>query len=208
MRRMLFLFVTMLLAMQYMRAQDTIIPTEQYGSDLTLQQDGPGVITTAGTVKHHDPKKATLLALIPGAGQAYNKKYWKIPIVYTGFGATCYFALSNNKGYRLYRDAYDFKTGTKPNVSEQAQQQASKYTESNLISIRDSYRRNMELGWILTAAWYAIQIMDAAVDAHFFYFEVDDNLTMKVEPKYNPAFTQTACGYGMCNAGVSIIINF
>ena len=103
---------------------------------------------------------------------------------------------------------YDFKTGTKTNVSEQAQQQASKYTEANLISIRDNYRRNMELGWIITAAWYAIQIMDAAVDAHFFYFEVDDNLTMRVEPTWNPAFNSTASCFTSCNAGLSFIINF
>ena len=93
-------------------------------------------------------------------------------------------------------------------MSEQAQQQASKYTEANLISIRDNYRRNMELGWIITAAWYAIQIMDAAVDAHFFYFEVDDNLTMRVEPTWNPAFNSTASCFTSCNAGLSFIINF
>ena len=208
MRQLLILFVTMLLATHTLCGQDTIMPANNKGNNLIIKNKEDNFSSNAATVKPHDPKKATLLALIPGAGQAYNKKYWKMPVVYAGFGATCYFAISNNKGYRLYKDAYDFKTGTKTNVSEQAQQQASKYTEANLISIRDNYRRNMELGWIITAAWYAIQIMDAAVDAHFFYFEVDDNLTMRVEPTWNPAFNSTASCFTSCNAGLSFIINF
>ncbi|MCQ2317458.1 MAG: DUF5683 domain-containing protein [Bacteroidales bacterium] len=158
----------------------------------------------------HDPKTATWLALIPGAGQAYNRKYWKMPIVYAGFAATGYFAISNGNDYRLYRDAYDFKTGIKTDVSEKAKTEAGKYTNENLITLRDYYRRNMELSWIIMAAWYVVQIIDASVDAYFFYYEIDDNLTMKVEPKWEPSFNDCAYGYGngIGTAGISVRLNF
>ena len=160
--------------------------------------------------RKHDPKKATWLALIPGAGQAYNRKYWKMPIVYAGFAATGYFAITNGNDYRLYRDAYDFKTGIKTDVSEKAKTEAGKYTNENLITLRDYYRRNMELSWIIMAAWYVVQIIDASVDAYFFYYEIDDNLTMKVEPKWEPSFSEYAygCGNGAGTAGISVKLNF
>jgi len=159
---------------------------------------------------NHDPKKATWLALIPGAGQAYNRKYWKMPIVYAGFAVTGYFGITNGNDYRLYRDAYDFKTGVNPDVSDKAKQEAEKYTGENLITLRDYYRRNMELSWIIMAAWYAVQIIDASVDAHFMYYEIDDNLTIQVDPKWEPTFIDCAYGYGngLGTAGLSVKLNF
>jgi len=160
--------------------------------------------------KKHNPKTATWLALIPGAGQAYNKKYWKMPIVYAGFGVTGYLGISNGKDYRLYRDAYDYKSGINLNVSDKAKEMASKYSGENLITLRDYHRRNMELSWIIMAAWYAVQIIDASVDAHFYYYEMDENISIQVDPKWEPAFNDYACGYGngLGTAGLSVKLNF
>lgn len=159
---------------------------------------------------NHNPKRATWLALIPGAGQAYNRKYWKMPIVYAGFFATGYLGITNGNDYRLYRDAYDFKTGVNPDVNEKAKEIAGKYTGENLTTLRDYYRRNMELSWIIMAAWYAVQIIDASVDAHFMYYEIDDDLTIQVDPKWEPSFTDCAYGYGngLGTAGLSVKLNF
>jgi len=176
------------LSLPILRAQDTLqmAPRED---TLILKQDLPAPIiveeNSPAAVKQrkHSPKTATLLALIPGAGQAYNHKYWKMPIVYAGFGGTIYFAATNSNSYHLYRDAYDYKMGIKTDVSEHAIEESAKYTPENLITLRDYYRRNMELSWILTAAWYVIQIIDANVDAHFFYYEISDDLTLHVEPQ-------------------------
>lgn len=160
--------------------------------------------------RNHNPKTATWLALIPGAGQAYNRKYWKMPIVYAGFAVTGYFGVRNGNDYRLYRDAYDFKAGIKTDVSEKAKEESQKYTDENLITLRDYYRRNMELSWIIMAAWYVVQIIDASVDAYFFYYEINDELTLKVDPKWEPSFTDYAYGYGngFGTAGVSVKLNF
>ena len=188
MRRLWLLFVISVLSLPLLHAQDTLqmAPREDI---LILKQDLPDPIIieqssqTAVRTRQHSPKTATWLALIPGAGQAYNHKYWKMPIVYAGFGATFYFAVTNKDDYHLYRDAYDYKMGTKTDVSDKAIEEANKYTPDNLITLRDYYRRNMELSWIIAAAWYVVQIIDANVDAHFFYYEISDDLTLHVEPQ-------------------------
>ncbi len=185
------LLITLFLALQGLKAQDTIVLSH----DVAAQS-------------FHSPKRATLLAMIPGAGQAYNHKYWKMPIVYAGFGTTLYFAITNGSDYRLYRDAYDYKTGFKTNVSQHAIDESEKYSEDNLITLRDYYRGNMELSWILTAAWYLLQIIDANVDAHFFYYDVGDDLTLHIEPQWN-TMNERVNNIGMYNnIGLSLIFNF
>ena len=209
MRRIWLLFVISVLSLASIKAQDTLqmAPRED---TLILKQDLPEPILveqssqTALRTRHHSPKTATWLALIPGAGQAYNRKYWKMPIVYAGFGTTIYFAVTNNNEYHLYRDAYDYKMGTKTDVSQQAIDEAAKYTPDNLITLRDYYRRNMELSWIITAAWYVLQIIDANVDAHFFYYEISDDLTFQVEPQWN---ITNDYGYNN-NIGLTLKLNF
>lgn len=194
MKRLGLLLILLTLAWQGIKAQDTLI----------LTQDDP--VQTASIKNSHSPKKATLLALIPGAGQAYNHKYWKMPIVYAGFGVTTYFAITNGQDYRLYRDAYDYKMGIKTDVSQHAIEEAAKYTEDNLITLRDYYRSNMELSWIVTAAWYILQIIDANVDAHFFYYDVGDDLTLHVEPQFN-TINEFNLGYSN-NIGLTLKLNF
>ena len=134
-------------------------------------------------VRSHSPHKATLLALIPGAGQIYNKKYWKLPIVYAGFVVTGYFGVTNGQEYRKFRDAYICSAELGADCTNPL---ALKYSGADLQSIRDGYRRNMELSYIIMGAWYVIQILDATVDAHLYYWEVNDNLSVHVEPTIAP----------------------
>lgn len=163
-------------------------------------------------IKKHNPKKATIYsAVLPGLGQAYNKKYWKIPIVYAGIGTIYYIADMNGDSYRDYRDAFDYKAGLKTNVDKETIELANRYSSENLISIRDYYRRNMELSWIIMAIWYGVNIIDACVDAHFFEYDIGDDLTLKVEPmiQTNYAYWEqgTGNGYGS-NYGISMKLKF
>lgn len=164
--------------------------------------------------KKHEPKKATLYsAVLPGLGQAYNKKYWKIPIVYAGIGTIIYFIDSNYGGYSDYRQAYDYKTGINTDVSNEIISIANRYSNENLITIRDNYRRNVELSCIVLALWYGLNIIDATVDAHFFEYDIGDDLTLKVEPTIQPNYAywgqdlETRYGYGK-SCGVSIKLKF
>ena len=211
MKRLWMLFMILVLSLPLLKAQDTLqMQLRPREDSLILKTDLPEPLfveqssQTAVRTRQHSPKLATWLALIPGAGQAYNRKYWKIPIVYAGFGVTIYFAVTNNKEYHLYRDAYDYQTGIKTDVSDKAKEESAKYTADNLITLRDYYRRNMELSWIITAAWYIVQIIDANVDAHFFYYEISDDLTLHLEPQCVISNDLTYSN----NIGVKLKLNF
>ena len=181
------------------------------------------------TLLKHSPKKATLLALIPGAGQIYNKKYWKLPIVYAGFGATGYFAFYARGQYLYYNEAYVCKVNSLENllvveynpeqnsyicnVNEKVckNELATKYSEEELKYYRDSFRRDMEFSFILMAAWYVLQLLDATVDAHLYYWNVDDNISMRIEPvimQPNISMPSVIPGSAINHNGLKISVNF
>ncbi len=138
-------------------------------------------------IKQHSPQKATLYSMVlPGLGQAYNKKYWKIPIVYAGFGALTYFVISNRNEYIKYRDAYDYVTkgDTAFPINNEY---INKYAPDQLISGRDYYRRNLEFTYILTGLWYIMNILDATVDAHLYDYDISDDLSIRFGPVYDQA---------------------
>lgn len=131
----------------------------------------------------HSPHKATLWGLIPGAGQIYNKKYWKLPIVYAGFAVTGYFIISNRTEYLTYREAYTCSVKDDNDENFTCDDPlAQKYSSQDLQTIRDYYRRNLELSFIITGLWYILQILDATVDAHLYHWNVDEDLEVRVDP--------------------------
>jgi hypothetical protein len=152
--------------------------------------------------KEHSPTKATIMsACLPGLGQVYNKKYWKIPIIYAGFGIMGYFIYTNADEYMNYKCAYIESVGGSMNGNYSYLVQ--KYTQADLLSAREYYRRNLEISILLTAVWYALNILDATVDAHLYTFNISENLSMKVEPALLPS------GYGYKPAGgVRLCLHF
>lgn len=133
-------------------------------------------------------------AVLPGLGQAYNKKYWKIPIVYAALGTGIYFYLDNDKTYDRYRDAYKrrlagftddefYGDGTTPRVSSEG-----------LIRAQNTLRRNKELSLLITFGLYALNIIDANVDAHLLQYNLDENLALKPHFKYNEQENSTNLG--------------
>lgn len=136
------------------------------------------------TVEYHSAKKATLYsALLPGLGQAYNKKYWKIPIIYAGFGTLIYFINFNGTEYRDFREAYNIvATGDSANFENN--KYVVKYN-ANLTQLeegRNYYRRNLELNYILTGLLYILNIIDASVDANLYNFDVGEDLSIRFDP--------------------------
>jgi hypothetical protein len=129
------------------------------------------------------PKKAAYLsAALPGLGQAYNKRYWKIPIVLGAFGTVGYFIGWNNNKYQQYRNAYLLKKSFP--LEELDDDLAINISEDNLQRGLDYYRRNRDLLMILLVGVYIIQILDAHIDAHLMEFDVSDDLTFRVEPGF------------------------
>jgi len=140
--------------------------------------------------ENHSPRKATMLsAAFPGLGQAYNKKYWKMPIIYAGFGTLGYFIHTNNTEYKSSRDAYLYRMDGNPATISDIKFDG--FADDRLKNRRDYYRRNLEVSWIFTGLLYVLNILDATVDAHLADFDVGENLSMKIEPQIisAPSFT-------------------
>jgi len=136
-------------------------------------------------VKVHSPGRAAIYsAVLPGLGQAYNKKYWKIPIVYAGFGVMSYFLVTNIGYYNDYQGAYVEKTNG--NTTGKHADLVNRYTEDQLLSAREYYRRNLEMSVLVTAVWYSVNILDALVDAHLQTFDISEDLSLQVKPAAIP----------------------
>lgn len=127
------------------------------------------------------PSKAAFYsAILPGLGQAYNKKYWKIPIVYAAIGTGVYFYIDNNNEYNRYRDAYKRRL-----AGYEDDEFFGSVTDDGLRQAQKSLRRNKELSLLVTIGLYALNIIDANVDAHLLQYNVDDNLTLQPHYKIN-----------------------
>lgn len=132
----------------------------------------------------HSARKATIYSLaLPGLGQAYNKKYWKIPIIYAGFGTLIYFINSNGKEYRKFREAYNIvANGDSANFANNEYVVRYNANLNQLQEGRNYYRRNLELNYILTGLLYILQVIDASVDANLYNFDVSDDLSLRFDP--------------------------
>lgn len=119
-------------------------------------------------------------AILPGAGQVYNKKWWKLPIIYGGFGGLGYLVVFNTNEYQTYRNAYLLRLDDDATTVDQFD---GIYTDANLVELKDSYRRNRDFALIGCVLLYAMNVIDANVDAHLFNFDVSEDLSMHIEPK-------------------------
>ncbi|MFN4993023.1 MAG: DUF5683 domain-containing protein [Bacteroidota bacterium] len=153
------------------------------------QTDSVTVITRQATIKpkKHSPKTATFLSLaLPGAGQIYNRKnwWWKVPVIYGGGVALAYGIGFYNRNYNDFRDAYKYRIEN--NVDQNDDPKFDRYQTPTLLAIRESYRESRDLFAIYMVALYALQVVDAAVEAHFFDFNVTDDLSLNIQPSLNP----------------------
>lgn len=138
------------------------------------------------TKKKHLPKTAALFsAILPGLGQFYNRKYWKIPIIYAA-GLTCiYFATQNNGIYLDLRTSYNAKTNPNSGIPDP-------YPQFNVTTVqvnRDKFKRDREFMYILTFLIYGLQVVDATVDAHLKTFDLSDDLSLKLEPSIEQMYS-------------------
>ncbi|MFV8322487.1 DUF5683 domain-containing protein [Flavobacterium sp. LB3P21] len=143
------------------------------------QTETEAVLVAKDTLKSNDidpltPAKAAFFsAILPGLGQAYNKKYWKIPLVYGALGTSVYFYIDNNRKYHQYRDAY------KSRLEGYTTDDLAFLDNNRLIAGQKFYQRNRDLSALVTLAFYALNIIDANVDAALIQFNVDENLSVR-----------------------------
>jgi len=137
------------------------------------------------------PAKAAFYStVVPGLGQVYNKKYWKIPIIYAGMGTGIYFYNRNNVQYHRFRDAYKRRlAGYRDDEFIDPDTGVELLSMESLIDAQKFHSKNKELSIIVTAVFYILNIVDANVDAHLMNFNVDKNLTLAPDFRQND-FTQ------------------
>ena len=140
--------------------------------------------------KEKSPKKAALYsAILPGAGQVYTKKYWKVPIVYGGSVTSFYFINENNSKYIEYREA--------ALLSHETGENQLGYNYSELKTLKEYYRRNRDVSYFIFVGVYILNIVDASVNAHLFSFDVSDDISMNIQP-YST----------LSNTGLALSFNF
>jgi len=153
----------------------------------------------------HRPRKAALRsAILPGWGQAYNKKYWKIPIVYAALGITGYIFVDNIKTYKDLKFTYLAKYKASLPVPDSVDYRKIKpqYLALSLESLRQNrnqFRRYIDYSAVFFVIFWGLNVVDAVVDAHLRAFDISPDLSMKVKPAYNPLTN---------SGGISLVFNF
>lgn len=175
-----------------------VIPT-----DSTTERHNPAFTKDTGinvvkgdtikTVPKHNPGTATLRSLIlPGWGQAYNREYWKIPIVYGAIGTMAGFWIFNNMWYKRARDAYDIRVN-RPQDSLQIHPRLQTLSTSSLQFYRNAYRRDRDYSTLYFIITWGLNIADATVFGHLRQFDVSEDLSLKI----NPVINQNTKGLGL-----------
>ena len=161
---------------------------------------GDGVVNYDGAMT--SVKKATTLSTIcPGAGQFYNKSYWKVPIVMGGFATMAYIIDFNNRGYQRFDLAYDLVVDGDDSTIDEFN---GHYPADFLNKTKKSYRRNRDLALIITAGFYLLNIVDAHVDAHLQDYDISDDLAMNLEPIFTNIYSHNKGNQNLFGMNFSI----
>jgi hypothetical protein len=203
----------------------TTIDTDSTKTDTTAiqpLQENQSVVRKRN--EDHSPKKAAMLsAIVPGLGQVYNRKYWKVPIVYGILGGVSYLAYNNTRYYKFWHDGLIIKNaitnGQKTNADFMHFATTHKYrniatnldadelsllSEAQFQTENDSYRRNRDLSFFFLGILYMCNVLDATVDGHLYNFNVSDDLSFHLQPTYISSFSY----YNSPGMGLSISAKF
>jgi hypothetical protein len=179
--RLLFLFLGNHIVFSQEKIEVTKMPND------TLKSNDIDPLTPA--------KAAFYSAVLPGLGQAFNKKYWKIPLVYGAIGTSIYFYVDSKKKYNQYRDAY------KRRLEGYSDDEFSYLDENRLIVGQKFYQRNRDLSALFILGFYVLNIIDANVDAALIQFNVGENLSVKPDIYSNDVTSRA-------NVGLTLSYNF
>lgn len=126
------------------------------------------------------PLKAVLFSIIPGGGQAFNRKFWKLPIVYTGMGVAGYFVVKNTREHRQYKIAFQHRVDADSLMTIDSFPQ---YDVAGLEALRNNNRKDLEIAYFAMVGVYLLSGIEAFVDSHLKTFDISDDLSMRIAPK-------------------------
>ena len=188
-----FLFFLLIINILTANAQDSITANE-----IKIKKQ---LINNIKTDPLRPAKSAFYSAVLPGLGQAYNKKYWKIPIVYGAIGTALYFYFDNDKVYDRYRYAYKRRLAGFTDDEFFGPNDTPLISQDALIRAQRALKRNKEVSMLITVGMYVLNIIDANVDAHLLQYNIDDNLS------FQPFINLNNPDYNY-NLGVELHLNF
>jgi len=168
----------------------------------STQKRNTNIFSKPDPTKAYSPRIATYRsAILPGWGQATNKKYWKIPIVYAALGTTAYIFFRNIKQFREARDSYT--NAIDGDTSNDYQIPQPYYTVRNqpdrIKTFRNQVRQNVDYTVLFFIAFWGLNVVDATVDAHLKTFDVSDNLSLQLKPGYSEIANTN---------GISLVLKF
>ncbi len=196
-------------ALQATAQNDTAITAQTTDSIITaparIAADSlPQSVSIADTSKKRSPAgtAALLSAILPGAGQVYNKKYWKLPLVYGALAFPAYTFVDNLKWFQRTRYAFNVLSATDTanyeNVYVQLQPLVKRGDKSGLQNYRNDFRRNVDYSVLAFLLLWGLNVVDATVDAHLKDFNITDDLSLQIKPGYMPIAN---------TAGIGIVLN-
>ncbi|GAO43313.1 DUF5683 domain-containing protein [Flavihumibacter petaseus] len=171
---------------------------------VTAQKMDVSPLNIDDTTTKHSPRKAAIRsAIIPGWGQAYNKKYWKIPIVYAALGITGAVFINNVKTYNEVNYAYKVSVNKLTDEYDDVADYLKPFVPDETTSLdnyRREFRRNIDYSVLIFMLFWGLNVVDATVDAHLKDFDVSPNISMRIKPTF-PGVSST--GSAMATAGFS-----
>jgi hypothetical protein len=177
--KQLVIFVVLLAGATSIMAQDSL--TVVTGD--TLISETPDTVLLKSYATRYDPRKALLYAAVaPGLGQIYNKKYWKLPLVYGGFIGIGYAINFYQNNYKKYKVQLFYNLNNRIGENEFDPADPNQYTTATLRNAVDKTRRERDFWTIMMGAMYLLQIVDAHVDAHLKEFDVNPTLKVSFQP--------------------------
>jgi hypothetical protein len=148
----------------------------------------------------HSPRRAAVLsACVPGLGQIYNKKYWKLPLVYAGLGTCAGFFFYNVSEYNDARKAYQNKLDGDPSNDNNMPEKYRPVDPESIRRYRNGVRQNVDYSVLAFLLCWGLNVVDAAVDAHLKTFDLSDNLSLHINPYMQPANG---------SSGVKVLLDF
>jgi Family of unknown function (DUF5683) len=160
---------------------DTVVIAS--GKPDTLKKN---ILSQDTNIKKYNPRKATFRsAIIPGWGQVYNKKYWKIPIIYGALGTTSAIFFYNLKTYKSLKKAVIYRSDTITSNDVLIDPMFTNLSLESIRSYRNSYRQNIDYSFLFFLIFWGLNVVDATVDAHLKSFDVGNDLGLQIKPRFN-----------------------
>lgn len=170
----------------FAQKEPEILPFDS--TKISLNQKNTAKTDTTASKKYNPKIAIVRSAIIPGWGQATNKKYWKIPLVYGALGTTTYLFFRNVKQYKDSKQAYTLATDNDPSNDNQIKQPyyTVRSQPERIKAFRNAVRQNADYCVLFFILFWGVNVADAAVDAHLKTFDVSDDLSLQIKAGYSP----------------------